>query len=335
MYAISYYISIIKYIYYLYVLLLPNFCRSQDFRLRDDFNRTAIVNTCPPACRCRAACASCAGEQRRRQLAARPLQLHRTRSGRARCSHRVRTQHRPSGQAQRSDQGTVAQPDAGRRGARFSAAPVRQPRTRAVLRRLRSAHQYGCGDQDRGASARRQDDRRRSDGAAAQARPRGRALSAAQQLGRSCVGVGTPALPLAAATDARGRPAATGHGKDDCRRGTGQGIPRHDRRLSEPWSVCRRYLAQGTLASRPGRALMIPWRMLRWTSACLLVGAGMLFAFTFHDRYWRWRSCFNDLGRCYDPISQQVYLEQAGIVWGGLAAISLLAGLGLLVRRRR
>ena len=51
----------------------------------------------------------------------------------------------------------------------------------------------------------------------------------------------------------------------------------------------------------------------------------MLLAAAFYDRYWRWRDCFNDLGRCYDPVSQNVYLEQAGLVWGGLAVIFLLA----------
>lgn len=58
------------------------------------------------------------------------------------------------------------------------------------------------------------------------------------------------------------------------------------------------------------------------------------FAFAFHDRYWRWRDCFNELGRCYDPVTQGVYLQQSGIVWGSLAAISFLAGALLLLLRR-
>jgi hypothetical protein len=70
-------------------------------------------------------------------------------------------------------------------------------------------------------------------------------------------------------------------------------------------------------------------------SGLLLTGMGALFALAWYDRYWRWRDCFNELGRCYDPVSQDVYLEQAGLVWGSFAAISLLAGLGLLLRHRR
>jgi hypothetical protein len=69
--------------------------------------------------------------------------------------------------------------------------------------------------------------------------------------------------------------------------------------------------------------------------AVLFAAGTILFGIAYYDRYWRWRDCFNELGRCYDPVSQDVYLEQAGIVWGSFAAISLLAGVALLLRRRR
>ena len=76
-------------------------------------------------------------------------------------------------------------------------------------------------------------------------------------------------------------------------------------------------------------------RWLRGIFGAALIVSCVLFALAFEARYWRWRDCFNELGRCYDPVSQDVYLEQAGMVWGGLAAISLLAGLGLVVGLRR
>jgi hypothetical protein len=56
------------------------------------------------------------------------------------------------------------------------------------------------------------------------------------------------------------------------------------------------------------------------------------FAYAWYDRYWLWRDCFNELGRCYDPESQQVYLEQAGLVWVMLTGISLLC-LAFFIRR--
>jgi hypothetical protein len=74
-------------------------------------------------------------------------------------------------------------------------------------------------------------------------------------------------------------------------------------------------------------------RIVRWTLSGLSMGLAVVCLVAFHDRYWRWRDCFNELGRCYDPISQDVYLEQAGIVWGGLAGVFVLAGLLIMSRR--
>jgi hypothetical protein len=57
----------------------------------------------------------------------------------------------------------------------------------------------------------------------------------------------------------------------------------------------------------------------------LVCAAGaILFALAYYERYWRWRDCFNELGRCYDSASEEVFLEQAGLVWGSFAVISML-----------
>lgn len=50
-------------------------------------------------------------------------------------------------------------------------------------------------------------------------------------------------------------------------------------------------------------------------------------AAAFYDRYYKWRACFNEQGRCFDPASGTVALEQSGMVWGGLTALGLLATL--------
>ena len=76
-------------------------------------------------------------------------------------------------------------------------------------------------------------------------------------------------------------------------------------------------------------------RWLRGIFGAALIVSGVLFGLAFESRYWRWRDCFNELGRCFDPVSQDVYLEQAGLVWGSLAAISLLAGFYLVAGVRR
>ncbi len=61
---------------------------------------------------------------------------------------------------------------------------------------------------------------------------------------------------------------------------------------------------------------------------------GMFFAFgyMFHVQYFRWRGCFNELGRCFDSETGVVYLEQSGAVWLLLAIMAL--ALSLLQTRR-
>jgi hypothetical protein len=62
---------------------------------------------------------------------------------------------------------------------------------------------------------------------------------------------------------------------------------------------------------------------------------GILFAAVFYARYWRWRDCFNELGRCFDPATQDVYLEQSGVAYGALTLLCLAAGLTALLRCRQ
>jgi hypothetical protein len=78
-----------------------------------------------------------------------------------------------------------------------------------------------------------------------------------------------------------------------------------------------------------------PMRTVQTLSGVLLVGLGSLLALAFYDRYWKWRDCFNELGRCFDPITQDVYLQQSGGVYGGLAALFLILGLALLLWAQR
>ncbi len=51
-----------------------------------------------------------------------------------------------------------------------------------------------------------------------------------------------------------------------------------------------------------------------------------------YTRYYIWKECFNEKGRCYDPDSRTVYLEQAGEIWGGATGLFLCVTLFLLYR---
>ncbi|MFN3625111.1 MAG: hypothetical protein ACK4TP_13745 [Hyphomicrobium sp.] len=73
---------------------------------------------------------------------------------------------------------------------------------------------------------------------------------------------------------------------------------------------------------------------LRYAIEIVLAGLGLAAGLLFYDRYWRWRDCFNELGRCFDPVSQDVYLEQSGLVWGTFATLFFFATLILLAPRR-
>lgn len=66
-----------------------------------------------------------------------------------------------------------------------------------------------------------------------------------------------------------------------------------------------------------------------WCGAVSCLAVGAFFAWVFHERYWRWRDCFNELGRCWDEGSEQVFVEQAGVIWGAFAVIPAVAGLVL------
>lgn len=73
---------------------------------------------------------------------------------------------------------------------------------------------------------------------------------------------------------------------------------------------------------------------LRALLALITAALAALSALAFYDRYWLWRDCFNELGRCWDSATEQVYLEQAGLVWGGLSGLFLLLTIALIWRRR-
>jgi len=64
--------------------------------------------------------------------------------------------------------------------------------------------------------------------------------------------------------------------------------------------------------------------MIRLLVAISLAILSALFFFIYHEQYFKWRGCFNELGRCFDAGTGVVYLEQSGAIWLSLAVIFLL-----------
>ena len=75
--------------------------------------------------------------------------------------------------------------------------------------------------------------------------------------------------------------------------------------------------------------------MFRVSVSLLLLGLSCLLGFLYYIRYFKWRNCFNELGRCYDSETGLVYLEQSGIFWGLLTCLTLGAFLFQIWRFKR
>ena len=64
--------------------------------------------------------------------------------------------------------------------------------------------------------------------------------------------------------------------------------------------------------------------VIRGVLAVTSFALATLFALAYYGQYFKWRGCFNELGRCFDPETGVVYMEQAGLAWG-IMAVSALA----------
>ncbi|GAA6189982.1 hypothetical protein [Litorivita sp. NS0012-18] len=71
--------------------------------------------------------------------------------------------------------------------------------------------------------------------------------------------------------------------------------------------------------------------LLKTAVLLFALSAAGCFAAFYHLSY-KWRACFNEAGRCFDPLSGAVYTAQSGGVWLGLGALCSMAALYLLRR---
>ncbi len=67
--------------------------------------------------------------------------------------------------------------------------------------------------------------------------------------------------------------------------------------------------------------------MIRTIVSAILLGLTVAFGYFYYVQYFKWRKCFNELGRCYDAETGVVYLEQSGAIWLSLAVLAFGATL--------
>ena len=62
--------------------------------------------------------------------------------------------------------------------------------------------------------------------------------------------------------------------------------------------------------------------------------AALFSGWIFHEHYWRWRTCFNEIGRCFVPETGMV-LTDSNFVWGLIAALTFALALLFWMWSRR
>lgn len=66
---------------------------------------------------------------------------------------------------------------------------------------------------------------------------------------------------------------------------------------------------------------------------------GALCSYGYYAQFYKWRGCFNEAGRCFDPDSGLVYHTQSGPAWMALAilffGIAFVIGLYHIKYKRR
>lgn len=62
---------------------------------------------------------------------------------------------------------------------------------------------------------------------------------------------------------------------------------------------------------------------IRLALTLFFLGLTLVFGLAYYFEYFRWRDCFNPLGRCLDAETGTIILQQSGITW---AMLTLLSG---------
>lgn len=89
----------------------------------------------------------------------------------------------------------------------------------------------------------------------------------------------------------------------------------------------------GTQAQAHGDIRRQP--LIRLSVSVALFGLSCVFGAAYYALHFKWRDCFNALGRCFDPDTGHVYLEQSGAAWFSMAAIALIGSVYQFWKFRR
>lgn len=74
--------------------------------------------------------------------------------------------------------------------------------------------------------------------------------------------------------------------------------------------------------------------MIRTLLIIVFGGLSALSLAAWYEFYFRWRDCFNEEGRCFDPETAVVYHEQSGMVWMLAAIVFAVVAAALFWLRR-
>ena len=60
---------------------------------------------------------------------------------------------------------------------------------------------------------------------------------------------------------------------------------------------------------------------MRRTALITSLGLSAILWLAYYTQYFKWRHCFNELGRCFDEETGVTYLQQSNLFWLPLAVL--------------
>ncbi|OAN65117.1 hypothetical protein A8B83_06530 [Rhodobacteraceae bacterium EhC02] len=74
---------------------------------------------------------------------------------------------------------------------------------------------------------------------------------------------------------------------------------------------------------------------MRTILSLIMLSLSLFLAYGWYTQYYIRRACFNEMGRCLEPETGVIYLEQSGAIWLSLAVLAFAITVWLGWRSRR